>query len=339
MTTLIDKMRRPLRDLRVSVTDRCNFRCPYCMPAEIYGDRYEFLPKPQVLAFEEITRLVGLFAQLGVNKVRLTGGEPLVRANLERLVSMLSQVDGVDDLTLTTNGYLLARQAQGLKDAGLGRITVSLDSMDDDVFREMNGRGYSTDRVLRGIERANQVGLNPLKINCVVQRGVNDHTIVDLARHFRGTGHIVRYIEYMDVGNINGWDQGQVVTAAEIVEAIDAEFPLEPVDANYRGEVAKRYRYVDDQGEIGIIASVSQPFCGDCTRARLSTDGKLFTCLFAGEGRDLREPLRAGATDEEIMDLISGIWGARVDRYSEERFDLAATGGPRRKIEMYQIGG
>ena len=339
MTTLIDKMRRPLRDLRVSVTDRCNFRCPYCMPAEIYGDRYEFLPKPQVLTFEEITRLVGLFAQLGVNKVRLTGGEPLVRANLERLVSMLSQVDGVDDLTLTTNGYLLARQAQGLKDAGLGRITVSLDSMDDDVFREMNGRGYSTDRVLRGIERANQVGLNPLKINCVVQRGVNDHTIVDLARHFRGTGHIVRYIEYMDVGNINGWDQGQVVTAAEIVEAIDAEFPLEPVDANYRGEVAKRYRYVDDQGEIGIIASVSQPFCGDCTRARLSTDGKLFTCLFAGEGRDLREPLRAGATDEEIMDLISGIWGARVDRYSEERFDLAATGGPRRKIEMYQIGG
>ena len=339
MTTLIDKMRRPLRDLRVSVTDRCNFRCPYCMPAEIYGDRYEFLPKPQVLAFEEITRLVGLFAQLGVNKVRLTGGEPLVRANLERLVSMLSQVDGVDDLTLTTNGYLLARQAQGLKDAGLGRITVSLDSMDDDVFREMNGRGYSTDRVLHGIERANQVGLNPLKINCVVQRGVNDHTIVDLARHFRGTGHIVRYIEYMDVGNINGWDQGQVVTAAEIVDAIDAEFPLEPVDANYRGEVAKRYRYVDGQGEIGIIASVSQPFCGDCTRARLSTDGKLFTCLFAGEGRDLREPLRAGATDEEIMDLISGIWGVRVDRYSEERFDLAATGGPRRKIEMYQIGG
>ena len=339
MTTLIDKMRRPLRDLRVSVTDRCNFRCPYCMPAEIYGDRYEFLPKPQVLTFEEITRLVGLFAQLGVNKVRLTGGEPLVRANLERLVSMLSQVDGVDDLTLTTNGYLLARQAQGLKDAGLGRITVSLDSMDDDVFREMNGRGYSTDRVLRGIERANQVGLNPLKINCVVQRGVNDHTIVDLARHFRGTGHIVRYIEYMDVGNINGWDQGQVVTAAEIVDAIDAEFPLEPVDANYRGEVAKRYRYVDGQGEIGIIASVSQPFCGDCTRARLSTDGKLFTCLFAGEGRDLREPLRAGATDQEIMDLIAGVWGARVDRYSEERFDLAATGGPRRKIEMYQIGG
>ena len=339
MTTVFDKMHRPMRDLRVSVTDRCNFRCPYCMPAEVYGDRYQFLPKPQVLAFEEIARLVGLFAQLGVNKVRLTGGEPLVRANLDRLVDMLSHIDGVDDLTLTTNGYLLARQVQGLKDAGLRRITVSLDSLDEDVFRKMNGRGYGTERVLRGIQRADQVGLSPIKINCVVQRGVNDHTIVDVARHFRGTGHIVRYIEYMDVGNINGWDRSQVVGAAEIVDAINAEFPVEPVDANYRGEVAKRYRYLDGEGEIGIIASVSQPFCGDCTRARLSTDGKLFTCLFAGQGKDLREPLRAGATDQEMLDLISGVWGARVDRYSEERFDLAAAGEPRRKIEMYQIGG
>ena len=339
MTTVFDKMHRPMRDLRVSVTDRCNFRCPYCMPAEVYGDRYQFLPKPQVLAFEEIARLVGLFAQLGVNKVRLTGGEPLVRADLDRLVDMLSHIDGVDDLTLTTNGYLLARQVQGLKDAGLRRITVSLDSLDEDVFRKMNGRGYGTERVLRGIQRADQVGLSPIKINCVVQRGVNDHTIVDVARHFRGTGHIVRYIEYMDVGNINGWDQSQVVGASEIVDAINAEFPVEPVDANYRGEVAKRYRYLDGEGEIGIIASVSQPFCGDCTRARLSTDGKLFTCLFAGQGKDLREPLRAGATDQEMLDLISGVWGARVDRYSEERSDLAAAGGPRRKIEMYQIGG
>ncbi len=339
MTTVFDKMHRPMRDLRVSVTDRCNFRCPYCMPAEVYGDRYQFLPKPQVLAFEEIARLVGLFSQLGVNKVRLTGGEPLVRADLDRLVDMLSHIDGVDDLTLTTNGYLLARQVQGLKDAGLRRITVSLDSLDEDVFRKMNGRGYGTERVLRGIQRADQVGLSPIKINCVVQRGVNDHTIVDVARHFRGTGHIVRYIEYMDVGNINGWDQSQVVSAAEIVDAINAEFPVEPVDANYRGEVAKRYRYLDGEGEIGIIASVSQPFCGDCTRSRLSTDGKLFTCLFAGQGKDLREPLRAGATDQEMLDLISGVWGARVDRYSEERFDLVAAGGPRRKIEMYQIGG
>ena len=339
MTTVFDKMHRPMRDLRVSVTDRCNFRCPYCMPAEVYGDRYQFLPKPQVLAFEEIARLVGLFAQLGVNKVRLTGGEPLVRADLDRLVDMLSHIDGVDDLTLTTNGYLLARQVQGLKDAGLRRITVSLDSLDEDVFRKMNGRGYGTERVLRGIQRADQVGLSPIKINCVVQRGVNDHTIVDVARHFRGTGHIVRYIEYMDVGNINGWDQSQVVGASEIVDAINAEFPVEPVDANYRGEVAKRYRYLDGEGEIGIIASVSQPFCGNCTRSRLSTDGKLFTCLFAGQGKDLREPLRAGATDQEMLDLISGVWGARVDRYSEERFDLAAAGGSRRKIEMYQIGG
>ena len=339
MTTVFDKMHRPMRDLRVSVTDRCNFRCPYCMPAEVYGDRYQFLPKPQVLAFEEIARLVGLFSQLGVNKVRLTGGEPLVRADLDRLVDMLSHIDGVDDLTLTTNGYLLARQVQGLKDAGLRRITVSLDSLDEDVFRKMNGRGYGTERVLRGIQRADQVGLSPIKINCVVQRGVNDHTIVDVARHFRGTGHIVRYIEYMDVGNINGWDHSQVVSAAEIVDAINAEFPVEPVDANYRGEVAKRYRYLDGEGEIGIIASVSQPFCGDCTRARLSTDGKLFTCLFAGQGKDLREPLRAGVTDQEMLDLISGVWGARADRYSEERFDLAPAGGPRRKIEMYQIGG
>ena len=242
MNATFDRMNRPLRDLRVSVTDRCNFRCPYCMPAEVFGDRYQFLPKPQVLAFEEITRLVTLFAQLGVNKIRLTGGEPLVRANLERLVEMLSRVEGVDDLTLTTNGYLLARQAQALKDAGLGRITVSLDSLDDEVFKAMNGRGYGTDRVLRGIERADQVGLNPIKINCVAQRGVNDHTIVDLARYFRGTSHIVRYIEYMDVGNINGWNKDEVVTAAEIVDAINAEFPIEPVDANYRGEVAKRYR-------------------------------------------------------------------------------------------------
>ena len=339
MNTVLDTMNRPLRDLRVSVTDRCNFRCPYCMPAEVYGDRYQFLPKPQVLAFEEIARLVGLFTRLGVNKVRLTGGEPLVRANLERLVALLSQVDGIDDLTLTTNGYLLARQAQALKDAGLRRITVSLDSLDDEVFRQMNGRGYAPDRVLRGIERAAQVGLSPIKINCVVQRGVNDHTIVDLARHFKGTGHIIRYIEYMDVGNINGWDQGHVVPAKDIAEAINAQFPLEPVEANYRGEVARRYRYLDGEGEIGIIASVSQPFCGDCTRARLSTDGKLFTCLFAGEGRDLRGPLRAGADDDEMLALIGALWGARADRYSEERFNLVSSGSLRRKVEMYQMGG
>ena len=339
MTSLLDKMNRPLGDLRISVTDRCNFRCPYCMPAEVYGDRYQFLPKPEVLTFEEIARLVRIFAQLGVTKVRLTGGEPLVRANVEKLVSLVSTIEGITDLTLTTNGYLLSRQAQALKDAGLRRITVSLDSLDEEVFRQMNGRGYGTERVLRGIQRAAQVGLSPIKINCVVQRGVNDHTIVDLARHFKGTSHILRYIEYMDVGNINGWQQGQVVTASEIAEAINAELPIESLEPNYRGEVARRYRYLDGEGEIGIIASVTQPFCGDCTRARLSTDGKLFTCLFAGQGKDLRGPLRSGATDEELLDIISTVWRLRVDRYSEERFDLMASGSARRKIEMYQIGG
>jgi cyclic pyranopterin phosphate synthase len=309
------------------------------MPAEIYGERYEFLPRADLLTFEEITRLTGIFVQLGVAKIRLTGGEPLVRNGLDHLIALLSKVEGMKDLTLTTNGYLLAQQAQALKDAGLQRVTVSLDTLDEEIFKVMNGRGFGTERVLEGIRKAQEVGLSPIKINCVVQRGVNDHTIVDLAGHFRGTGHILRFIEFMDVGNLNGWKLDQVVPADEIVERINARFPLEPIESSYRGEVALRYRYLDGSGEIGIIASVTKPFCGDCTRARLSTDGKLFTCLFAGEGRDLREPLRAGATDEEIMDLISGIWGARVDRYSEERFDLAATGGPRRKIEMYQIGG
>ena len=339
MSNVLDKFRRPLRDLRVSVTDRCNFRCPYCMPAEIFGEKYQFLPKPELLSFEEVARLVRIFVSLGVTKVRLTGGEPLVRADLDKLVGFLSDIEGIEDLTLTTNGYLLARQARALKDAGLQRVTVSLDSLDDDVFREMNGRSYGTDRVLQGIQRAAQVGLAPIKLNCVVQRGVNDHTIVDLARHFKGTGHIVRYIEYMDVGNLNGWQQDQVVSADEIAERINAELPIEPIPPNYPGEVAIRYRYLDGDGEIGIIASVTRPFCGDCTRARLSTDGKLVTCLFAGTGPDLRGPMRAGATDEELRDQIAGIWGQRLDRYSEERAELAMSGVKTRKIEMYQIGG
>ena len=328
-----------MRDLRVSVTDRCNFRCPYCMPVEVYGERYQFLPKPEILTFEEIRRLVRIFVGLGVNKVRLTGGEPLVRANLERLIAFLSPIDGINDLTLTTNGYLLARQARGLKDAGLERVTVSLDSMDADVFREMNGRGYSPERVLQAIDKAAEVGLHPIKINCVVQKGVNDHTIADLARYFKGTGHIVRFIEYMDVGNINGWKLEQVVAADQIAEIINAQMPIESIEANYQGEVARRYRYLDGEGEIGIIASVTKPFCGDCTRARLSTDGKLFTCLFASQGRDLRGPLRSGATDEELRDAIASVWGRRVDRYSEERAELSMAGASPRKIEMYQIGG
>ena len=324
-------------DLRVSVTDRCNFRCPYCMPLQVYGERYKFLPKSEILTFEEIARVVRLFVDLGVNKVRLTGGEPLVRQGLEKLISMLAGISGVEDLTLTTNGYLLAKQAASLKEAGLQRITVSLDSLDDEVFKQMNGLGLSVAPVLEGIEEAARVGLDPIKINAVVQRRVNDHTILDLARRFKGTGHVVRFIEYMDVGNLNGWKPEEVVAASEIVSIINAEFPIEPASPNYRGEVARRYRYLDGDGEIGIISSVSQPFCADCTRARLSTEGKVYTCLFASVGHDLRGPLRSGATDAELTDIISDIWARRRDRYSEERFELA--GSPRRKIEMYQIGG
>ena len=334
-----DTFGRPVRDLRVSVTDRCNFRCPYCMPAEIYGEKYEFLPRAELLSFEEIARLARIFVQLGVNKLRLTGGEPLVRNGVERLIALLAPIEGVQDLTLTTNGYLLGQQAEALKGAGLQRITVSLDSMDDDVFKAMNGRNFGVTRVMEGIEAAERAGLSPIKINAVVQRGVNDHTIFDLARHFKGTGHIVRFIEYMDVGNLNGWKLDQVVPAREIFDSINAEMPLEPAEANYRGEVARRYRYLDGAGEIGIIASVTQPFCGDCTRARLSTDGKLFTCLFAGKGTDLRGPMREGAGDDDLRDLIAGVWGRREDRYSELRTQLTRQENPPKKVEMYQIGG
>ena len=336
---IADKFGRPLRDLRISVTDRCNFRCTYCMPAEIFGESYQFLPKDEILTFEEITRLGRIFAELGVNKLRITGGEPLLRTDLHRLIAMLSEIAGVEDITLTTNGYLLAQQAQQLKDAGLQRVTVSLDTLDDEIFKQMNGRGFSAQRVLQGIEKAAEVGLAPIKINAVVQKGVNDHTVVGLARYFKGTGHIVRFIEYMDVGNRNGWKWDQVVPASEIIRLIDAEMPLEPLDPNYQGEVAMRYRYQDGPGEVGVIASVTQPFCGDCTRARLSTDGKIYTCLFASNGLSLRDHLRAGASDADLRDLISGIWSRRVDRYSEERTELAPLQNQRRKIEMYQIGG
>ena len=336
---LTDKFGRPMRDLRISVTDRCNFRCPYCMPAEIYGEAYEFLPRADILTFEELTRLVGIFAEKGVEKLRVTGGEPLMRNDLPKLIGMLNAIEGIDDLTLTTNGYLLSQFAQQLKDAGLDRITISLDSLDDEVFKAMNGRGFTTERVLGAIQTAAEVGLSHIKINCVVQKGVNDHTIVDLARHFQGTGHIVRYIEYMDVGNRNGWRSEHVVPADEIIARIDAEMPLEPTESNYQGEVAKRYRYKDGSGEIGIIASVTKPFCGDCTRVRLSTDGKIFTCLFAGEGFSLKDPMRDGATDDDLRGLITGIWTVRSDRYSEERAASPSGEGSPRKIEMYQIGG
>ena len=336
---IADKFNRSLRDLRISVTDRCNFRCPYCMPAEIYGERYEFLPKDSLLTFEEIARLTRIMVNLGVVKVRLTGGEPLVRNEIEKLIGLLSKIDGVEDLTLTTNAYLLKQMAQKLKDAGLQRITVSLDSMDDDVFKTMNGRGFGTERVIEGIVAAEQAGLSPIKINSVVQRGVNDHTLVELARFAKERGYIARFIEYMDVGNLNGWKWDQVVPAAEIVQQIDAEMPLEPVDSNYPGEVANRYRYRDGQGEIGVISSVSQPFCANCTRSRLSTDGKLYTCLFASTGVSLRDEMRAGASDDDLRDLIARIWTRRTDRYSEERTELASLQNVPAKVEMYQIGG
>jgi GTP 3',8-cyclase len=333
-----DRFGRPLRDLRISVTDKCNFRCPYCMPAEVYGEDYEFSPKAEILTFEEIVRLTRLFARAGVRKVRITGGEPLIRKDLPALIGQLAAIPGVDDLTLTTNGWFLPQQAGALKAAGLQRVTVSLDSLDDEVFGRMNGRGLPVQRVLEGIDAAVAAGLTPLKVNVVLKRTVNYEAICALAGHFRGSGVIVRYIEYMDVGNRNGWRLDEVVPSAEVIGAIGKRWPLEPLERNYRGEVAERYRYRDGRGEIGVISSISQPFCGDCSRGRLSTDGRLVTCLFATTGASLRDPMRAGADDEALFALIARSWGARVDRYSEQRTANTALRA-RRKIEMYQIGG
>ena len=342
MPALKDTLDRPLRDLRISVTDRCNFRCPYCMPAEIYGERYQFLPRDQLLTFEETARLARVFVKLGVTKLRLTGGEPLVRADVEQLVAMLAALGKNPeghalDITLTTNGYLLEQKAQALKDAGLQRITVSLDSLRPDVFARLNGRNFTPERVLAGIRKAQQVGLTPIKLNCVAVRGVNDEDIVDLARFARDNGCIMRFIEYMDVGNLNHWKMDQVVPAREIVERITAVFPLEPAEPNYKGEVAERWRYRDGASELGVIASVTQPFCRDCTRARLTTDGKLVTCLFASTGADLRGPMRSGASDDDLEAIIRQVWTVRTDRYSELR--TAMTPATRKKIEMFQIGG
>ena len=337
-----DALGRPLRDLRISVTDRCNFRCGYCMPAEIYGERYQFLPKPEILSFEEIARLARLFVELGTSKLRITGGEPLVRAELPALISMLRNIPGLDDLALTTNGYLLSDQAEPLRRAGLSRLTISLDSLDPEIFKRANGVGLDLGRVLAGIEAAERSGFGPIKFNCVVQRGVNETEIASLAQRFRGTGHIVRFIEYMDVGTLNGWNLADVVTAEEIRESLSVIAELVPVEANYRGEVARRYAYADGSGEVGIIASVTQPFCGACTRMRLSADGSLYTCLFGKSGRDLKQRLRGGATDEELRRAILGVWSQRRDRYSEQRGEESARTGqvaPRAKVEMYQIGG
>jgi cyclic pyranopterin phosphate synthase len=330
-----DKLGRPLRDLRISVTDRCNFRCTYCMPKEVFGREYQFLERDELLTFEEIDRVARIFAAHGVTKIRLSGGEPLVRRHLERLVEMLGRIPGLD-LAMTTNASLLAKKADSLKRAGLKRITVSLDSLDNGVFMAMNDVRFPVDRVLEGIEAAEATGFHPIKVNCVVKKGVNEHTVVDMARRFKGTGHIVRFIEYMDVGTTNGWRLDEVVPARQIVEMIDGEMPIEPVEPNYRGEVANRYRYRDGSGEIGIIASVTQPFCGNCTRARLSADGNLYTCLFATIGHDLRAALRRGASDDEISSLIAGVWARRGDRYSEIR---SADTSALPKVEMSYIGG
>jgi GTP 3',8-cyclase len=332
---LQDTLGRPVRDLRISVTDRCNFRCVYCMPKEVYGRDYRFLERRELLTFEEIARLARSFAALGVEKVRLTGGEPLIRRGLERLVAMLAEIPGLD-LTLTTNGSLLPQKAQALADAGLRRVTVSLDSLDDEVFRAMNDVDVPVERVLAGIEAAAAAGLAPVKVNMVVKRGVNEDSILPMARYFRGSGHILRFIEYMDVGHTNGWRLDEVVPAAEVVTAIDAEFPLEPVEPNYSGEVARRYRYADGAGEIGVIASVTQPFCGACTRARLSAEGRLYTCLFATKGHDLRAVIRRGASDEELAATLAQVWRARGDRYSELRSQETASLA---KVEMSYIGG
>ncbi|HSM38946.1 MAG TPA: GTP 3',8-cyclase MoaA [Candidatus Limnocylindrales bacterium] len=331
-----DSRGRPLHDLRISVTDRCNFRCVYCMPRAVFGPDHAFLPREEILTFEEISRLVEIFTGLGVEKVRLTGGEPLVRRELTSLVRMLAAQAGVRDLTLTTNGVLLPRHAPALAEAGLNRVTISLDADDDDTFGRMNDARAPVAAVLAGIEAAEAAGLGPIKINMVVKRGWNEHAILSMARRFRGSGRILRYIEYMDVGHSNGWRLDEVVTADEILSIVGAEYPLEPMPPTHPGEVAKRFRYADGAGEIGVIASVSRPFCGDCSRARLSADGQLYTCLFATRGHDLRARLRDGSTEEEIRAALHGIWSARDDRYSEIRSSETVE---LPKVEMSYIGG
>ena len=347
-----DALGRPLHDLRISVTDRCNFRCSYCMPKEIFDKQYTFLPQTSLLSFEEITRLARLFVAHGVRKIRLTGGEPLLRKHLEVLVGMLAALRTPDgeplDLTLTTNGSLLARKAQALKDAGLQRVTVSLDGLDDAVFRRMNDVDFPVADVLAGIEAAERAGLGPIKVNMVVKRGTNDHEILPMARHFRGTPVVLRFIEYMDVGETNGWRLDEVLPSAQVVERLSAEFPLEPLEATHPGETAERWRYRDGGGEIGVISSVTRAFCRDCNRARLSTEGKLFLCLFAREGHDLRALLRGGDpqrggqpwSDEQVAAAIGHIWRHRDDRYSELRsLQQADTGSGQRRVEMHYIGG
>ncbi|HRP23379.1 GTP 3',8-cyclase MoaA [Thauera sp.] len=332
---LLDQRGRSVRDLRISVTDRCNFRCVYCMPREVFDDQYKFLPRSELLSFEEIFRVARLFVERGVRKLRITGGEPLLRKDIERLIAMLARLDGVE-ITLTTNGVLLPKLARRLKDAGLHRVTVSLDALDDALFRRMNDADYPVDKVLEGIAAASAVGLGPIKVNMVVKRGTNDSDIEAMAGHFRHSGHILRFIEFMDVGASNGWKMDEVLPSREVIARIDRLYPLEPIDPNYEGEVAERWRYKDGGGEVGVISSVTQAFCASCTRIRLSTEGKLYTCLFAQHGHDLRGLLRGGADDARIDAAIAQVWQQRSDRYSEIRTAATAT---LRKIEMSYIGG
>jgi cyclic pyranopterin phosphate synthase len=335
----LDRLGRPLHDLRISVMDRCNFRCPYCMPKEQYHEHYRFLKSQERLSFDEITRLARLFASLGVRKLRLTGGEPLLRTNLADLVGDLGDIKGIEDIALTTNGVLLGQHAVDLYANGLRRVTVSLDTLDKEIFARMSGGFAALDQVLHGIDAAIGAGLTPVKVNTVIERGLNDHTALDLLERFRGTPVIVRFIEFMDVGNRNKWRPELVVPSSELAARIHARWPIQPISQNYPGEVAQRWRFEDGAGEVGFISSVSQPFCGACSRARLSSEGKFYTCLFATQGLDLRAPLRAGADDAEVLNLIRGAWGTRTDRYSELRDELRRTGPAAQKIEMNYIGG
>jgi len=334
-----DRLHRPMHDLRISVMDRCNFRCPYCMPRETFHEHYQFLKPTQRLSFEEITRLAHLFVEMGVSKLRLTGGEPLLRPNLTELIAELGAINGVQDVALTTNGVLLEKYATELKASGLHRITVSLDSLQPEVFTQLSGGFDNLDKVLAGLNAAQQVGIAPIKINTVIQRGINDHTALDMLEHFRGSGIIVRFIEYMDVGNRNHWQLQRVVPSRELLDRIHARWPVHALPGNYQGEVAERYAFDDGNGELGFISSVTQAFCGSCTRARLSSEGVLYTCLFATQGLDLRTPLRNGASDDELRAMIRNVWENRSDRYSEQRSHLQSNEQPLRKIEMYYIGG
>jgi len=335
----LDRLGRPLHDLRISVMDRCNFRCPYCMPKDQFHDHYRFLRSQERLSFEEIVRLSRLFASLGVRKLRLTGGEPLLRANLPELIGDLTSIAGIEDIALTTNGVLLAQHAVDLQANGLQRVTVSLDTLDPDLFTRMSGGFGALNQVLQGIDAAIAAGLSPVKINCVVERGVNDHTVLDLIDYFRGKPVIVRFIEFMDVGNRNAWRPDRVVPSRELLDRITARWPIEPIAGNYRGEVAERWRFADGGGELGFISSVSQPFCGACSRARLSSEGRFYTCLFATQGLDLRAALRTDVGDAELVNLIRGVWLGRTDRYSELRDEMRRSDPMLEKIEMYYIGG